>query len=400
MSSFHTDLSGPLAGLRVVEFEGIRPGPCACMMLSDMGADVVGFRRTDRAGCDKTYVAGRGRTAVQADLESSVDHAAIMVLLKHADVLVEGCRPGVMDRLGIRSQDTERINPRLIDGRITGWGRRGPLADTAGHDLNYIANTGARHAIDPEKRPVPPLNILGDYAGGSVLLVIGILAALRGSDRSGRAQVVDAEITDVVINLMAAHWRRLHRRLEVESRSSNMLNGGHPYYDGYETADGRHLSLAAIEPKFWNMFCDLAGLSSEPRDPHSDRARWPQLREELPHLLKTESLEALSERFEGTDACVAPVIPTSLAREHPENIARQAFIEVEGMKLPAPAPAPRFSRTPAQVQRAAPYDVTRMPDVIARWRGRAEKTAGVANTFVAWASAQRNDRGGRTTGVF
>jgi alpha-methylacyl-CoA racemase len=360
-------LRGPLSGLRVIEFAGIGPGPFACMLLSDMGAEVI---RIDRPGArpgDATDIITRGRQTVLLDLKAPDDCRQALDLLAHADVLVEGFRPGVMERLGLGPQDVARRNPRLVYGRMTGWGQHGPLAQAAGHDINYIALSGALAAIGERGRaPVPPLNLVGDYGGGSLYLVVGILAAVLEARRSGMGQVVDAAICDGVLSLMSVFQMRSLHGTYREERGSNLLDGGAPYYTTYETADHAWVSLGPIEPKFFALLCDKIGLPSEWRDAQQDRARWPALRDALTAIFKTRTCAAWCELLEGTDACFAPVLPLSEALRHPHMQARGALVEVDG--VPQPAPAPRFSRTPSSIQSGLPRQAVSTAEVLRRWQ--------------------------------
>lgn len=358
--------SGPLAALRVVEFAGIGPGPFACMLLSDMGADVVTVDRPTRKPADPSNITGRGRTVIAADLKDPAARERVYALLAKADVLVEGFRPGVMERLGLGPDEVLARNPRIVYGRMTGWGQQGPLAQAAGHDLNYIAITGALHAIGPAGgSPVPPLNLVGDYGGGSLYLVVGILAALHEARQSGRGQVVDAAITDGVIHLMANFVGHAMRGIFREERGTNMLDGGAPYYGAYETADGRHVSIGPIEPQFFAQLCERIGVADSLRDAQHDRARWPELRAEFARIFKAGTQAEWTAQLEGTDACFAAVLPLSQAARHPHNVARGAFVDVGGVGHPAPAP--RFSRTPSRIQGPAPTQLTDAAEVLARW---------------------------------
>src|SRR3989344_114349 len=362
--------SGPLAGLRVIEFAGIGPGPFACMLLVDMGAEVV---RVDRPGArvgDSSDIIGRGRKTVWLDLKEGTDRAQVMDLLEQADVLVEGFRPGVMERLGLGPQEVARRNPKLVYGRMTGWGQDGPLAQAAGHDINYIAITGALAAIGENGRsPVPPLNLVGDYGGGSLYLVVGILAAVLEARRSGAGQVVDAAICDGVLSLMSLFQMQSQRGRHKEERGSNVLDGGAPYYTVYETSDRGWGSLGPIEPKFFALLCEKVGVPQELRDAQSDRPRWPALRDALAAIFRTRTRADWCALLEGTDVCFAPVLPLSEAAQHPHIRARQALVEVDGV-LQA-APAPRFSRTPSSAQHVPQPQITSPADVLARWRGGA-----------------------------
>lgn len=360
--------SGPLSGLRVIEFAGIGPGPFACMLLADMGADVV---RIDRPGArlgDPQDIIGRGRRTVLLDLKEPGDQARVLDLLEQADVLVEGFRPGVMERLGLGPQEVARRNPRLVYGRMTGWGQDGPLAQAAGHDINYIAITGALAAIGPAGgAPVPPLNLVGDYGGGSLYLAMGILAAVIEARRSGQGQVVDAAICDGVMSLMSLFQVQAARGSFREERGSNLLDGGAPYYTVYETLDGLWVSLGPIEPKFFELLCEKVGVPPGLRDAQNDRARWPALREALAERFRTRTRAQWCELLEGTDACFAPVLALSEAPQHPHLRARQAMVDVEGTMQPAPAP--RFSRTPSGVQAGAPKQACGAADILAQWGG-------------------------------
>jgi alpha-methylacyl-CoA racemase len=358
--------TGPLAGLRVIEFAGIGPGPFACMLLSDMGADVVTIDRPGKKLGDRANITGRGRTVVLADLKDAATREEVLQLLSRADVLVEGFRPGVMERLGLGPDVVAARNPRLVYGRMTGWGQHGPLAQAAGHDLNYISITGALHAIGPAGgAPVPPLNLVGDYGGGSLYLIVGILAALHESRRSGKGQVVDAAMTDGVISLMTNFIGGALRGAFVEKRGSNMLDGGAPYYGVYETSDGQHVSIGPIEPQFFAETCERIGLPEALRGVQNDRSRWPEMRAEFERLFRAKTRAQWVALLEGTDVCFAPVLPLSEAAVHPHNVARQAFVPVDGVNHPAPAP--RFSRTPSAIQGPAPSQSVAAATVLSRW---------------------------------
>ena len=288
-------------------------------------------------------------------------------MLAEADVLVEGFRPGVMERLGLGPEAVAARNPRLVYGRMTGWGQEGPLSQAAGHDINYIALAGALAAIgEPGGAPVPPLNLVGDYGGGSLYLVVGILAAVLEGRRSGRGQVVDAAITDGVVSLMSLFQVQSLRGSYREQRGANVLDGGAPYYGAYETADGGHVSLGPIEPKFFELLCDKLELPQSLRDAQNDRARWPALREAIAARIKARTRDAWCELLEGTDVCFAPVLPLSEAAQHAHLRARRAFVEVDGVVHTAPAP--RFSRTPSAIQGPAPQAAVSSQQVLARWR--------------------------------
>jgi len=358
--------SGPLAGLRVIEFAGIGPGPFACMLLSDMGADVVTIDRPGRKFGERHNLTGRGRTVVLADLKDPAGRDQVWQLLDKADVLIEGYRPGVMERLGFGPDAVLARNPKIVYGRMTGWGQDGPLAQAAGHDLNYIAITGALDAIGPRNGPpVPPLNLVGDYGGGSLYLLVGVLAALREAERSGQGQVVDAAMSDGVVSLMTNFVSQSMRGAFGGPRGTNVLDGGAPYYGVYETADGLYVTLGAIEPQFFADFCERTGVPAELRGAQHDRAQWPRLRAEFERIFRTRTRAEWTALLEGTDVCFAPVLSLAEAPAHPHHRARRAFVEVDGVQQPAPAP--RFSRTPSRIQGPAPAQATPADQVLARW---------------------------------
>ena len=355
-------MAGPLAGLKVVEMAGIGPGPFACMLLADMGADVV---RLDRIGGGQfgatdnpADVLQRGRRSISVNLKSEAGVATALRLIDAADVLTEGYRPGVMEKLGLGPEVCTQRNPGLVYARMTGWGQHGPLSQAAGHDINYIAITGALASIGrAEGGPVPPLNLLGDFGGGSLYLVMGILAALFERGRSGRGQVVDAAITDGVISLMAAIQGFAGVGLwDGERRQSNMLDGGSHYYDTYQCADGEWISIGSIEPKFYELLAeklDMPELLDESGKAdlteQFDKTRWPALKRRIAERIRTRTREQWREAMEGTDVCFAPVLTLAEATEHPHNVARESFVTVEGHAQAAPAP--RFSRTPGEAGR-------------------------------------------------
>ncbi len=342
-------MPGPLDGVRVVEIASAAPGPFACMVLADLGADVL---RVDRAGKRRSHPSDpltSGRPTVDVDLKTADGPAVVRRLVERADVLVEGFRPGVAERLGIGPQDCHAVNPGLVYGRMTGWGQSGPLAERAGHDINYIAMAGALEPIGPAGHPpVPPLNLLGDFAGGGLLLAFGIVAALYERDRSGRGQVVDAAMVDGAALLTAwLHGQRAAGHWSGD-RGDNLLDGGAPFYTTYETADGKYVSVGALERRFYAQL--LAGLQLDPQQlpAQYDRSGWPQLRAAIGAAFRQRTRAEWEEIFAGTDACVAPVLSPEEAANHPHMRARETFVEVGGMRRPAPAP--RFSRTPGAVR--------------------------------------------------
>lgn len=339
--------SGPLAGFRIVEFAGIGPGPFACMLLADMGADVVTL---DRVGAKKSMksVAGRGRKLIELDLKDKAAIAEVLDLLASADALVEGFRPGVMERLGLGPDIVLARNPKLVYGRMTGWGQEGPLANAAGHDINYISITGALAAIGTSEAPVPPLNLVGDFGGGALYLVVGVLAALLEASKSGKGQVVDAAMCDGAASLMSFFFDMKTLGRWTEGRNRNFLDGGAHFYGVYECACGHFVSIGSIEPQFYALLREHAGLRDADFDAQMDPKAWPALKEKLKAVFKSKTREDWCKIMEGTDICFAPVLTMSEATEHPHMVARNVFIERHGVKQPAPAP--RFSRTRSTVR--------------------------------------------------
>jgi alpha-methylacyl-CoA racemase len=338
--------TGPLRGIRVVELAGIGPGPHAATLLADLGADVLRVERpggAPSAGARETDLLTRGRPSVAMDLKDPRAVQVVLTLLETADVFMEGMRPGATERLGLGPEDCMARNPRLVYGRMTGWGQDGPLAHTAGHDMNYISLAGALHGLgQTPDRPQFPSNLLGDFGGGSTYLVIGILAALLESRSSGHGQVVDAAIVDGTAHLNAMFSSMLASGAAHERRASSLLDGGAPFYDVYETADGRHMSVGALEPQFYEALLDGLGLKETAPD-RWDPTQWPALREALAARFREKTQAEWAEVFDGTDACCVPVLPHSEAARHPHLVARGTFVERDGVVQPAPAP--RFSRT-------------------------------------------------------
>jgi alpha-methylacyl-CoA racemase len=346
--------TGPLRGVKVVELAGIGPGPHACMILADLGADVI---RVDRPGGQPltggpTDLLNRGRPSVALDLKHPDAVGTVLDLVADADVLVEGLRPGTTERLGLGPDECLARNPRLVYGRMTGWGQDGPLATTAGHDLGYIAVTGALHAMGQDRaRPHFPGNLVGDFGGGSTYLVIGVLAALLEARVSGQGQVVDAAIVDGTAHLNSMATGFLASGLYREERAANLLDGGAPFYDVYETADGRHLAIGALEPKFYDELVRLLGIAEIVPD-RNDPAHHDELRRVIAGAVASRTQADWVRIFDSSDACVAPVIPLSEAFEHPHLVARGTFVDRDG--ITQPAPAPRFSRTGATLTSPPP----------------------------------------------
>ena len=341
--------SGPLAGIKVLELAGIGPGPFCCMMLADMGADVV---RIDRAGSVRggdpakppVDVLARGRRSIAVDLKQPDGVETVLKLVESADVLVEGFRPGVTERLGLGPDVCAQRNPRLVYGRMTGWGQEGPMAQAAGHDINYIALAGA---LDPIGRagqpPTPPLNLVGDFGGGGMFLAFGIAAALGERSTSGRGQVVDAAMVDGAATLMGFFIGMNAMGAWKEGRGTNILDTGAHFYDAYETADGRYVSIGSIEPQFYAELIEKAGLAGEDLPHQMDQSQWPAQKQRFEALFKQKTRDEWCAIMEGTDICFAPVLSMAEAPHHPHNIHRKTFVDRGG--LVQPAPAPRFSRS-------------------------------------------------------
>jgi len=349
-------MPGPLAGLKVLEFEAIGPGPFAGMLLADMGADVL---LVDRPASSDLGLARerwmdvmlRGRRSVTLDLKSKDGAAAALELVARADALIEGFRPGVMERLGLGPEVCLKQNPKLVYGRMTGWGQEGPLAPRAGHDINYIALAGVLNAFGRKgQAPVPPLNLVGDFGGGGMLLGFGIACALLHAHKTGQGQVVDAAMVDGAALLAAMFSGFLAAGRWSEERGVNLLDTGAPWYDCYETRDGKYVAIGAIEAKFYEELLQRLGLSGLP--PQNERAGWPAMREAFARTFKGKTREEWVKVFEGSDACFAPVLSFSEARRHPHNLARRGTVSVA--RLEQPAPAPRFSATRAEVSRVPP----------------------------------------------
>ncbi|GAC1333518.1 MAG: CaiB/BaiF CoA-transferase family protein [Bradyrhizobium sp.] len=355
--------SGPLAGIRVVEFAGIGPGPFACMLLADMGAEVVTL---DRVGGKKSLkaVAWRGRKLVELDLKDESSIAQVLDLLANADALIEGFRPGVMERLGLGPDVVQARNPRLVYGRMTGWGQQGPLAQAAGHDINYISVTGALSAIGPAERPVPPLNLVGDFGGGALYLVVGVLAALLEAKTSGKGQVVDAAMCDGAASLMSMFFDMTAVGRWTEGRESNFIDGGAHFYGVYQCACGNFISIGSIEPQFYQLLRQIAGLTDPGFDAQMDRKAWPELKQKLVEVFNTRTRDEWCRLMEGTDICFAPVLTMAEAPQHPHMAAREVFISRHGVTQPAPAP--RFSRTPSAVREPATADIA---GLTREWQG-------------------------------
>jgi alpha-methylacyl-CoA racemase len=364
---------GVLSGIRILEFEAIGPGPFGTMLLADMGADVLridrpvepddlGPKRVGRA----VNLTGRGRRSVTLDLKNPKAAAVAQDLMSRADVIIEGFRPGTMERLGLGPEAALARNPKLIYGRMTGWGQTGPLADRAGHDLNYIALSGVLSGIGRAgEAPVPPLNLVGDYGGGGMLLALGVVAALCNVQRGGAGQVVDAAMIEGAAQLGTIVWGQLAAGNWRESRASNLLDGGTPWYDSYRTKDGHYMAVGAVESRFYAQLIEKLGLAGEDLPKQHDRNGWPILRARFEAEFLERTRDEWCAIFEGSDACVAPVLTFSEAPLHPHHVARGSFVEAAG--IVQPAPAPRFSATPSAIGRQAPVRGEHGRDALLDW---------------------------------
>jgi alpha-methylacyl-CoA racemase len=366
--------TGPLRGVRIIEFAGIGPGPYASMMLSDMGADIVTIARPGQWKNDPRQFVNRGRRPVELDLKKKEDVAQAMELIASADALIEGFRPQVMERLGLGPDEALKRNPRLVYGRMTGWGQEGPLAMAAGHDINYIAITGALDSFrSQDGEPVPPLNLVGDYGGGALFLVVGLLAGVVEARSSGKGQVVDVAMCDGVTNMLTMFHMMKALGRWTDQAGTNMLDGGAHFYGTYKCGCGNYMSIGAIEPQFYAELRQLAGLTDPAYDAQVDRTKWPELRKKLEAVFLTKTREEWAKLLEGSDACAAAIVPLFEAPKHPHLAARKTFVEAEGGVQPAPAP--RFSRTPSAIQHSAGVDTLKVSDILAEWGGDQPKRA-------------------------
>lgn len=339
---------GPLKGIRILELAGIGPGPFCGMMLADMGAEVI---RIERPGGNPSAAAGhdvlfRNRRSLALDLKSPAGAQTLLRMCKGADALFEGFRPGVAERLGVGPEACMAVNPKLVYGRMTGWGQTGPLAETAGHDINYIALSGALHAIGRRgERPLPPLNLVGDFGGGGMMLAFGLVCGLLEAHSSGQGQVIDSSMVEGSAALMAMFFDLRSRGAFNEQRGTNMLDTGAPFYEVYETRDGRYISIGSIEPQFYTILAKQLNLDPKTYGHQFDFARWPEQKEKIAELFKQKTRDEWCAIFDGSDVCFAPVLSIDEAPQHPHNAARKSYVSVGGKTQPAPTP--RFSRTPA-----------------------------------------------------
>jgi alpha-methylacyl-CoA racemase len=383
-------MSGPLTGVKVVEFAGIGPGPFACMMLADMGAEVIRVDRAMNVGKEgsvdpKYNNLLRGRKNVAIDLKNPEGVELALQLCDKADILIEGFRPGVMERLGLGPDVVHARNKKIVFGRMTGWGQDGPISHTAGHDINYISLSGALHSIGPiDGPPVPPLNLVGDFGGGALYMVVGALAAYIEAQKSGLGQVVDTSMVEGSASLMSSMYGVFAAGLWDDRRGYNRLDGGAHYYGPYECKDGKYVSIGSIEPQFYALLLKITGLEGQDIPDQSDRSSWPVNRETLTQVFKTKTRAEWTELMEDSDICFGQVLSMGEAMEHPHNVARGTFIEVDGIKQPGPAP--KFQRTPSKVPMGVAYAGEHSKEGLKDW-GYSE--AEVAKLEAAGAIKQR-----------
>jgi len=375
---------GPLTGLKVIEMAGIGPGPMCAMLLADLGANVLRVDRVEPSGLGsprppRSNVLLRNRDILALDLKKPASVSLTLKLIEGADMLIEGFRPGVMERLGLGPDVCLARNEKLIFGRVTGWGQEGPMALAAGHDIDYIALTGALHAIGRAgQKPVPPLNLVGDYGGGALYLAFGMMAAWYEMKRSGKGQVVDTAMVDGAANLMASAFGALGGGVWNDEREANITDGGSPFYDVYECADGKYLACGPIEAKFYAEFLTRIGFDVTQMPPQHDRKHWGETKARIAAVIRTKPRDEWAELLQTTDSCVAPVLSMTEAPHHPHNVARKAFVEVDGIMQPAPAP--RFSRSiPPLPTPPGTADPKRAAEVLGAWLPAAEVAAARAS---------------------
>ncbi len=366
---------GPLAGVKIIEMKGIGPGPYAGQLMADLGAEIIVVERASKpnsiAPPSAMDVNSRGKKSIALDLRKPEGLEVLLKLVESADVIFEGSRPGVAEKLGFGPDVCMARNPKIIFGRMTGWGQTGTLAHSAGHDYNYISLTGAAAAVGTKDQPLPPLNLVGDYAGGSLFLVVGILSALLEVQKSGKGQVIDSAITDGSAHLMSMFYTMSKLGAWNTNRESNMLDGGVPYYCAYETADGKHVSVGPIEPQFFAEMVQKAGMPESFIQDQNNPAKWGEIKATMVETFKSKTRDEWVEIFEGSDACVAGILDFKEAVDHPHNKSRETYIDVNGEMQPAPAP--RFSRTECAVPAAPSAEGADTKAVLADWgfEGRA-----------------------------
>jgi len=366
---------GPLSGLKVVEFAGIGPGPFCGMLLSDLGADVVRVDRKGGGRGSKFDVTARGRRSVALDLKTPEAVEACLKLMEGADAVFEGFRPGVMERLGLGPDVALKRNPKLVYGRMTGWGQFGPYANAAGHDMNYIAITGALHAIGTADKPIPPLNLVGDFGGGALYLAFGLLAGVISARQTGQGQVIDCAMSDGAASLMAMFYGMKGSGMWNGDRRANLLDGGAHFYDTYQCSDGRWIAIGSIEPQFYALLLEKTGITDPQFKNQMSRDEWPELKAKLAAVIRTKTCDEWCALMDATDVCFAPVLTLDEAPNHPHNVARQTFVSVEG--VPQPAPAPRFSATPGAIQSPPPAIGAHNEEALKDWGFSAADIAGL-----------------------
>jgi alpha-methylacyl-CoA racemase len=356
---------GPLTGLKIVEFAGIGPGPFCGMLLSDLGADVVRIDRKGAGGGRPSDITSRGRRSVALDLKNPAAIETCLKLLETADAVFEGFRPGVMERLGLGPEVALKRNPKLVYGRMTGWGQFGPYANAAGHDMNYIAITGALHATGTKDKPVPPLNLVGDFGGGALYLAFGLLAGVIQARESGKGQVIDCAMSDGAASLMSMFYGFKASGIWKEERRSNLLDGGAHFYDTYQCSDGKWISIGSIEPQFYALLLEKTGITDPAFQAQMDRGQWDSLRDKLAHVISQKTQAEWTEIMGATDVCFAPILDLDEAPKHPHNVARETFVELAGVVQPAPAP--RFSATPGAIQGPPPATGAHDREALGDW---------------------------------
>lgn len=376
--------SGPLVGVKIVEFAGIGPGPFCGMLLADMGADVVRIDRAESAGRSFADLANRGKRSIALDLKKPEGIEAALSLMDKADGLIEGFRPGVMERLGVGPDVALKRNPKLVYGRMTGWGQTGPWSSMAGHDIDYIALTGALHTMGRKgEPPAPPLNLVGDFGGGALYLAMGLLAGVIEARTSGKGQVIDCAMIDGAASLMTMFFNMKAVGMWTAERDANLLDGGAHFYDTYECADGKWLAIGSIEPQFHALLVKGLGLPDETFGNYMDRAKWGEHSARVAGIVKTKTRDEWMKVFDGTDACVAPVLSMDEAPKHPHNAERSTFVEAFGVTQPGPAP--RFSRTAGAVNGPPALAGKHSKDVLESWGINPER---VSEFLAAGAVAQ------------
>ncbi|MBS0408690.1 MAG: CoA transferase [Proteobacteria bacterium] len=370
---------GPLSGLKVVEFAGIGPGPFCGMLLSDLGADVVRVDRKGGRGGAKSDITSRGRRSVALDLKQPAAVEACLKLIEGADAILEGFRPGVMERLGLGPDVALKRNPKLVYGRMTGWGQFGPYAQAAGHDMNYIAITGALDAIGTKDKPVPPLNLVGDFGGGALYLAFGLLAGVISARETGKGQVIDCAMSDGAASLMAMFYGfKAGGAWSDAGRRTNLLDGGAHFYDTYQCADGKWISIGSIEPQFYALLLEKTGITDPDFKAQMDRGQWDSLRERLAKVIAGKTQAEWCQIMDATDVCFAPILDMDEAPKHAHNVARKTFVEVEGVVQPAPAP--RFSATPGVIQGPPPAIGAHNESALKDWGFSADEVAALQNS--------------------